>query len=527
MSDRVLIIDALSAGAGRRTSSRDSIGCGPRAIAGALERQDLHCRIQRIEDIILSPRRLKAYDHIAVSAMSMDIPAVTQLTKLWKRERPRGRMIIGGPIAFNPEDVLKALKPDLLVIGEGEVTLEHLLEQHYLTERIDLSAIEGLAYLENGTCHLTPPRKLITPEQWSSSYNASTGRIVDYSDYQAARVYVEVLRGCSNFGRPTIPLPDGRGCTDCGNCKSSDMSDRLECPENIPPGCGFCSVPNTWGPPRSRSIESITKEVEDLISLGVHRIILEAPDFLDYHRGSPPTTNPCAPPANNDAIEALLTGLNEIALVRAGNVHISIENMKACLFTEEVASMLSRTLSSVSPNIGLETGSDLHMTQIGKCGTVNDVLKAVRIAERYSMHPYVYFIYGLPGETIESVQASISLMDEISETGAERIILYGFRPLPASAFSDFPAPLQNDPLSEPLRRAAARINRSKKDGYIGKTLRGVAAEPSWSRHGYTMVYPLGEGPIMTVRGGFSSGSVLTLKVNRVLSPGLLEAEVIK
>jgi hypothetical protein len=37
MSDKVLIIDALSSGSGLRQSSRDAIGCGPRAIAGVFE----------------------------------------------------------------------------------------------------------------------------------------------------------------------------------------------------------------------------------------------------------------------------------------------------------------------------------------------------------------------------------------------------------------------------------------------------------------------------------------------------------
>jgi tRNA A37 methylthiotransferase MiaB len=300
----------------------------------------------------------------------------------------------------------------------------------------------------------------------------------------------------------------------------------MDCPEDIPPGCGFCSVPNTWGPPRSRYAESITDEVAQLIDLGVHRIVLEAPDFLDYARGAR-ITNACSPPANIDVIGSLLNDLNAISEISKGEVHLTIENMKACLFTEEVAATLSKALPSISPNIGLETGSDEHMTQIGKCGNRDDVLRAVRVARKYQMTPFVYFIYGLPGESLESIQSSIQLMREVSQAGAERIILYGFRSLPGSAFADFPDSRSDDPLSEPLRNEAVRINRMKKDHYVGRTVRGVAAEPSWSRHGYTMVYPLGEGPVMTVRGGFSEGTLLELHITKVLSAGLLEAEVLR
>ena len=80
-------------------------------------------------------------------------------------------------------------------------------------------------------------------------------------------------------------------------------------------------------------------------------------------------------------------------------------------------------------------------------------------------------------------------MRKIGDAGAERIILYGFRSLPNSAFSDFSSAQPNDPQSKVLRDAASAINRSRKFDYIGKKILGVAAEPSWKMHGYTMVYP--------------------------------------
>ncbi len=526
MPGKVLIVDALSAGSGRRTSSRDSIGCGPRTIAGVLERHNIHCRISRIEDLLQAPKKLRKFDHLALSAMTMDLPASIQLLKKWRHERSRGRVIVGGPLSSDPKGVLSLLKPDVLVVGEGESTLDELLMINFLDDNPSLPDVVGVAYLRGNDVQINEPRPFISESTWSNKFTPSSTRIVDYSDYQAARVYVEVLRGCSNFGRPTLPLPNGRECTDCDNCRSDDMKLRMVCPEGIPPGCGFCSVPNTWGPPRSRSAESIVKEIRQLVDLGVHRIVLEAPDFLDYSRGIG-ITDPCGPAANLEAIGALLDSLNEIQEIRKGSVHLTIENMKACLFTEEVAANLSGSLSSISPNIGLETGSDEHMVQIGKCGSAANVLRAVRVAKKHGMTPFIYFIYGLPGETPESIQASVRLMQEVSEAGAERIILYGFRPLPGSAFEEFPEARSDDPISEPLRIEAARVNRSKKNRYVGLLVKGVAAEPSWSRHGYTMVYPLAEGPLMTIKGGYTAGTILNLRVTKVLSAGLLEAEVVE
>jgi hypothetical protein len=113
------------------------------------------------------------------------------------------------------------------------------------------------------------------------------------------------------------------------------------------------------------------------------------------------------------------------------------------------------------------------------------------------------------------------MMKNVADAGAERIIMYGFRPLPSSAFAEFPAPTSGNPFAERLRAEANRINSMRKQDYVGLIIRGIAAEPSWDRYGFTMVYPLKEGPLMTVEGGYSAGTLLDVKVTDILSPGLL------
>ncbi len=524
MVESILIVDALAAGHGRRKSSRDSIGCGPRTIAGIFEANDLECRIIRSEDIT-SRRQLKRFSHLTISAMTMDIDSCRHVIQSWRRANKSGLVIVGGPIALDPKPVLKALHPDVLVIGEGEGTLTELISKNFFDERIDLSHITGIGYFESGQPVINRRRSLI-PEDDLSKFRPSVDRIVDYQAYQASKVYVEVLRGCSNFQRTALQLPDGRQCNDCGNCFSADLETRLDCPIDIPPGCGFCSVPSTWGPPRSRSKTDIVEEIRGLLELGVHRIVLEAPDFLDYMRGSHPLTDACEPKPNLDAISSLLNDIVSLPQFDNNNTHLAIENIKACLFTDDVAQVIAKSVPTTSPNIGLETGSEHHARQIGKCGTPYDVIRAVRTARSYGMNPFVYLIYGLPGETPESVEQSISMMRELSKIGVERVILYGFRPLPNSAFASFPEPTLRNPLAERMRRVAQEINREKKTDYVGKTVRGVVAEPSWAKKGYSIVYPLGEGPIMTVHGGFSPGTLLDIKITKVLSEGLLLGVVV-
>jgi radical SAM superfamily enzyme YgiQ (UPF0313 family) len=521
----VLVVDALSSGTGRRQSSRDSIGCGPRSVAGVFEKHGIRCRIKRAEDLVLQKASLRQFRHLAISAMTMDIPVVRGLISSWRRIESHGRVLLGGPIASDPQRVLEGLKPDVLVIGEGERTLEELITKGYLDGDTNLSVVRGVGYSESGTCFITEPRPLLSVQEISDDCKPSTTRVVDYPAYQASKVYVEVLRGCSNFRRTVIKLPDGRQCSDCGNCDSDDYAKRTNCPEEIPAGCGFCSVPATWGFPRSRSVESIVRETTDLLDMGVRRIVLEAPDFLDYKRGKN-LTDPCNPPANLEAISELLDSLAGIPQIADGAAYLGIENMKACLLTDPAAETISRRLKGISPDIGLETGSAEHLRRIGKCGTPEDAVRAVRVARLHGMHPFVYLIYGLPGETDETVRESIRLMQEISHEGAERIILYGFRPLPGSAFEHFPSSSVNSELGRKMRKAADTINRTKKAEYIGRIIQGVAAEPSWAKHGHTMVYPLENGPVISVEGGYSPGTLVKVRITGVLSPGLVTGEIV-
>ena len=187
---------------------------------------------------------------------------------------------------------------------------------------------------------------------------------------------------------------------------------------------------------------------------------------------------------------------------------------------------LKKSIISSSPNIGLETGSEYHLRQIGKCGSPEDVVRAVKVARAYDMKPFVYLIYGLPGETAETTEQSVQMMHNVSEAGAERIILYGFRSLPGSAFANYPESSLKDEFGQILRNEAEKINRQKKEQYLEKVVRGIAAEPSRTHHGFTIVYPLEEGPLMTVPGGFSSGTLLFVRVNEVLSSGLVAGEVV-
>ena len=54
--------------------------------------------------------------------------------------------------------------------------------------------------------------------------------------------------------------------------------------EGCDKACGFCAIPSFRGPQRSRSIEQILDEVDELVAGGAHEIVLVAQDLASYGR---------------------------------------------------------------------------------------------------------------------------------------------------------------------------------------------------------------------------------------------------
>ena len=533
---KALIVDCLGRGAGRRLSTVDVIGAGPRTVAGVLEKNGIYVRLVTFEGFVKNKMYAKKYDILLISAMSTDRGAVDKTIKFWrKNEDKRKTIILGGPIAFGLRD-LEKLDFDIAVYGEGEKTLDELLlktslgdgEQPSLDE---LEEIKGLIIKgENGKLIHTGPREFL-PRKVLDNYFPSIKIVKDYPQYWASRVYVEVLRGCSNFYRPLIMLPPKAKC--CNLCFKGPLELRIKCPYNIPPGCGYCSVPALYGPVRSRSIESVLREVKGLVNTGVTRITLSASDILDYGRDwlvePKPLTDPENPPPNIDALKTLFEKIFNISEISSGEATVLLENIRASLVNEEVAKLLSEYFKGTPIHIGCETGSEIHAKLIGRPTTPKQVLKAVKILIKYGLKPYVYFIHGLPGQNIDTVKETIKIMREFDRLGVEKITTYRFTPLPGTAFEKFPPgkPITRDRLSRAIVEEANKINIKRKMELKGKVLEAIVVGKYHKNRKYSVAYPIPHGPVILLKNADKYyGFKVKVKIVDVISERLVEGEIL-
>jgi len=526
-----LIVDTLASGKGSRLTTRDVIGAGPRTVAGVLEKHGMKPSIVPVEKFLKGKIVNEGFDVILISGMTPDIPAMGKTIRKWRKGN-KGSVIIGGPSSSEPERVLKRTGANIAIIGEGEKTLSELIELGALHGATDgLEEVLGISYRTKKRVTINPMRPVQSREVFKE-YQASTDTISGYELYESARVYVEVLRGCSNYHRARIG-PIGDSCTFCEQCTESGLTERYDCPVGIPPGCGYCSVPSLYGPPKSRPVEFIMDEVRRLLELGVHRIVLSAPGFLDYGREllvePDPLTDPRNPEPNYEEIEGLLSGLKELPQMKTGNASLMIENIKASLVTKRAANILGSYLMNTPVSVGFETGSDSHSVQLGRPDTPSETLISLRRLKEAGMKPYVYFIHGLPGQTEETARETVDMINKSMKLGADRVILYRFRSLPASAFSECPSgpPAVYDLDSKLIYDAAQRANIGSKEELVGRTLKVVVANRYDRDRNYSVAYPMLHGPVVLIVGGdFEGGEVLRVKITGVASDRMVYASKI-
>ena len=235
----VLVVDCLTSGKGNRVFTRDFIGAGPRYIAGFIEEisnlQALTTLI-RGEDLTNKPQSFVQKFHVlCISAMTMDIGSAKRVLKLWKQAHSHPKVsrqitILGGSIASDPR-ILQKISVDVAIPKEGELPLDALFNTHLKELLINLhyaptvktwketlfTKIPGIMFREGEHIRDTMKSKAkstleCAKNQWFPTSSGYPEKIRAYSDFTSSRVFVECLRGCSNYRRTALELHTGTAC---------------------------------------------------------------------------------------------------------------------------------------------------------------------------------------------------------------------------------------------------------------------------------------------------------------------------
>ncbi|OLS13998.1 MAG: hypothetical protein RBG13Loki_2394 [Promethearchaeota archaeon CR_4] len=519
---QICVIDALTAGTGSRRFTRDFIGSGPWTVASiitSLTNSQVICLIFRAEQILGDKSLdLSKFDCLLISAMTMDKAACIKIIQKWRQTRGSAPVAIGGPICCE-KGIREKLKVELATKGELEL---HLPEFSKFLNFASYNA--GKPEMFSRTSQTVPPDFATFPRECKF--------IGQYPDFQHARIYVECVRGCSNYRRPKF----GKKCPPkCNQCAETGNDLSKVCPQGIPPGCGYCGTHTMFGPPKSRAISAIINEIEKLISLGVTRIVLGGPDLLDFQREKAiapiPLTSPKSPPdVNFEALNALISTIAKLDQVRNKTVQIFYENLKASLCSEEVFRILQQIPNPIF-SIGVETGDPGQATLLGRPDMPEECLNAIALAKRMGFRVHAYFIHSLPGETPETARNTLAFLEKLRELDLEKITLYQFKTLPGTVFEHYRESKQQEKLMRPwaqkIKRFVIQYNNDQKNKYVGQVLAVDIVEKHKFRQGAVIGRIPRGGPGVEIEdGGSFIGQRKQVEITGVVSDRLLKGRLI-
>jgi B12-binding domain/radical SAM domain protein len=299
-------------------------------------------------------------------------PAIRDLVGTHRRQG--GTVYVGGPVSAAPEMVLCELKPDAVVVGEGEDTVVHLVEEGVS------DTLPGIAFLRGDRIVVTEPAPPAAIERPIPLIPEDIGE----QDIRGASAYIETHRGCIG-------------------------------------GCTFCQVPRFFGRAiRSRSIESIIEEVKAFHARGAKRLSVSGGTGSLY--GSRDGQ------VDPDAFVALLRGMAGVMGAR----NISSPDIRVdCISDEILEAIRQYTIGWVF--FGIESGSNRVLRLMGKGATVRQVEEAVERCREHGLKVAGSFIVGYPGETDRDYEAT---KDLIASLYLDDVFVSGAEPIPGTPLAD-------------------------------------------------------------------------------------------
>jgi radical SAM superfamily enzyme YgiQ (UPF0313 family) len=269
------------------------------------------------------------------------------------------RVILGGPESANYTDEYLAAGADVIVIGEGELALDELLQALPARGVHALGEVRGIVYRD------TAGRPVRTPER-PKIPDLDALPLPDRAAIDLNR-YVQVWR--THHGAGSVNLITARGC---------------------PYKCTWCSHAVYGYTHRRRSPAGVAEEVREIVER-------YAPEQLWYA---------------DDVFTISHPWLHSYAAeLRARGLHLPFETITRAdrLQTEAAAEALA-ALGCYRIWIGSESGSQRILDAMRRDVSVAEVHRAVELAHRHGMQVGMFLMWGYEGEEFEDIAATVELV---------------------------------------------------------------------------------------------------------------------
>lgn len=290
-------------------------------------------------------------DFIGISIIVVEVEHTQKIIALIRETLPDVPVIFGGPWpSANPEESIKTLGADFVVLGEGEFVFPRLIET--INEGRSAESVAGTAALVGDTVKVNAGNHLTEDELNALPFPA--WELLDHKLYARRPSFATV--GC----RPYASVVTSRGC---------------------PYRCSYCH--QTMGKVfRKRSAESVLAEMEELrFKYGFKEFeIIDDCFNLDRER-----------------MYAILTGIRE----RLGKVKLHFPNGLRADVLEPEDMMAFKKAGTVSACFAIETSSPRLQKMIRKNLNIEKAVRVINASVKAGIYTIGFFMLGFPTETYE------------------------------------------------------------------------------------------------------------------------------
>lgn len=298
---------------------------------------------------------------------SVQYEPTKELVQEIKRVRPEIVTIIGGThSSAQPEDVLREIPVDYVVISEGEETVVHLLKR--LQEGAPLEGLDGLGYRSGSRICVIPKTHFIEDLDSISSPARHLFNMEKYLD--TARGWGPSKR------RRRLSLITSRGC---------------------PFHCIFCGIHlNTGKKFRMRSPGSVLKEIQQVAKdYGVNEILFED-DNISINRAR---------------MLELVQGISDLGL---DIVWSAPSGIALWTLDEQLLGMMKES-GCYKIYLGLESGNERVLKNVirKQLYDKDEIRKRVKMIKMHGFETVGFWVLGNPGETKKDMWDTIDFAREL------------------------------------------------------------------------------------------------------------------
>jgi radical SAM superfamily enzyme YgiQ (UPF0313 family) len=410
-----------------------------------------------------SKRQLSRFDIVAFSvSFENDYPNIVKILTIANippraGERSAGHpvVVMGGVCAFyNPEPLADFF--DICFIGEAEEMLPEFLSVFRGSSSKD-DLYEKAAGVEG----------IYVPGYYKVEY-AADGRILARRSTHDAPAVIRkrtVLDISKSPLKPVITTPEA---------EFSDMF-LIEAMRGCVWACRFCVAGRIYKPARRKDIEVLRQEIEDASAM-TSKIGLIGPSLSDYPHAE--------------------------EILQIQGVHFSITSLRASPRSGRIVGLMKGHKSvSIAPEAGTQRLRDVVNKKIRD----EDIFETAKIILDGGIETLrLYFMIGLPTETMADIEGIITLVEKIRGNTAR-----GYITLSVSTFVPKPfTPFQWHPMA-PLKEVKERLKHLKK----GLTMvRGVKVFNDVPKYAYMQgVFSLGDRRVSQTAEQIASGNDLYVR----------------